>query len=62
MENEIEVTAGSENKKRSRKKLLYQTILKQMEFYFSSANLSKDRFLSLELQKGSKLNIYAILL
>ncbi|XP_061730063.1 la-related protein 7 isoform X2 [Cydia pomonella] len=30
---------------RHRKKLLYDKILKQMEFYFSDANLTKDRFL-----------------
>lgn len=32
-------------KGRRRKKLLFKTVCEQMEFYFSDANLSKDRFL-----------------
>ncbi|XP_052739347.1 la-related protein 7 [Bicyclus anynana] len=36
---------------RHRKKQLYENIMKQMEFYFSDANLSKDRFLG-ELVKN----------
>lgn len=39
-------------KVRKRKKQLYSKILQQMEFYFSDANLSKDRFLS-DLTKKS---------
>ncbi|XP_039276782.1 la-related protein 7 isoform X2 [Nilaparvata lugens] len=47
-------------KSRGRKKLQYQTLKKQMEFYFSAANLSKDRFLA-QLLKDSKyvdLNVF----
>lgn len=43
---------NSHKKPRSRKKALHASILKQMEFYFSDANLTKDRFLS-ELLKQS---------
>lgn len=34
-----------EKKVRRRKKGLYQAIRKQIEFYFSDANLAKDRFM-----------------
>ncbi|KAM3964319.1 la-related protein 7-like [Aphomia sociella] len=53
-ESEMEVTKGAGEAKldnsprkrvRHRKKQLYENILKQMEFYFSDANLTKDRFL-----------------
>ncbi|KAJ0175419.1 hypothetical protein K1T71_008578 [Dendrolimus kikuchii] len=37
---------------RHRKKQLYENILKQMEFYFSDANLSKDRFLGEQVKNG----------
>lgn len=33
-------------KGRHRKKQLYNSILQQMEFYFSDSNLTKDRFLT----------------
>ncbi|EFN88316.1 la-related protein 7 [Harpegnathos saltator] len=42
----------SRGKPRLRKKALHAAILKQMEFYFSDANLSKDRYLSELLKKS----------
>lgn len=41
----------SRGKPRLRKKALHAAILKQMEFYFSDANLCKDRYLSELLKK-----------
>ncbi|XP_063988247.1 la-related protein 7 [Diachasmimorpha longicaudata] len=43
-------TQGTRSKPRHRKKALHSAILKQMEFYFGDANLSKDRFLSNMIQ------------
>lgn len=40
-----ETTGGPTKKPRKRKKQIYNLIRLQMEFYFSDANLSKDRFL-----------------
>ncbi|XP_014470660.1 PREDICTED: la-related protein 7 [Dinoponera quadriceps] len=42
----------SRGKPRLRKKALHAAILKQMEFYFSDANLNKDRYLSELLKKN----------
>jgi hypothetical protein len=39
-------------KGRHRKKQLYNSILQQMEFYFSDSNLSKDRFLAQSVKKN----------
>lgn len=48
--NKSSVSSG---KPRLRKKALHASILKQMEFYFSDANLNKDRFLSELLKENS---------
>ncbi|XP_032679420.1 la-related protein 7 [Odontomachus brunneus] len=45
-------SAVSRGKPRLRKKALHAAILKQMEFYFSDANLNKDRYLSELLKKS----------
>ncbi|CAH2108064.1 unnamed protein product [Euphydryas editha] len=48
MDNVDQETKHENNPKkriRHRKKHLYESIMKQMEFYFSDANLSKDRYL-----------------
>lgn len=41
-------------KNRKRKKTLHAAIRNQMEFYFSDANLSKDRFMQSTVQEGGK--------
>ncbi|XP_031827273.1 la related protein 7 [Nomia melanderi] len=45
------VASAPRGKPRLRKKALHAAILKQMEFYFSNANLTKDRFLSNLIKK-----------
>lgn len=46
--------AGQQIKKsRKRKKQLFNQIRQQIEFYFSDANLSKDRFLKKLMEKDS---------
>lgn len=46
------ITGISRGKPRLRKKALHAAILKQMEFYFSDANLTKDRFLGTLIQQN----------
>lgn len=41
-----------QKKGRVRRKQTLNTILKQMHFYFSDSNLSKDRFLANRLQES----------
>ncbi|KAK7791384.1 hypothetical protein R5R35_007916 [Gryllus longicercus] len=55
-----EDVAETSIKKRPRKKHIYRQILQQMEFYFSNANLSRDRFLSqlLEQNKNVPLEVF----
>ncbi|KAJ8974616.1 hypothetical protein NQ317_019361 [Molorchus minor] len=55
-EGECETTDISK-KGRHRKKQLYNSILRQMEFYFSDSNLSKDRFLSKLLNEDQYVDI-----
>lgn len=45
-EKETKQEAPTRKRLRHRKKLLYEKIMHQMEFYFSDANLTKDRFLT----------------
>jgi hypothetical protein len=42
---------------RKRHKAVYKNIVKQMEFYFGDANLSKSQFMSRELAKGPWINL-----
>ncbi|XP_077286126.1 la related protein 7 [Arctopsyche grandis] len=46
MEEENDTSTVEKKRHRHKKKQLYASILKQMEFYFSDAAISKDRFLS----------------
>lgn len=53
MVKENNITNVSHGKPRLRKKALYASILKQMEFYFSDANLNKSRYLSQLIKQSS---------
>lgn len=58
----MDTSANSEEqqhkKGRHRKKQLYNSIVQQMEFYFSESNLAKDRFMSQLLQNDKCTNFY----
>ncbi|XP_015589916.1 la-related protein 7 [Cephus cinctus] len=47
----------TQRKPRHRKKALYAAILKQMEFYFGDANLSKDRFLGTLIKENPQVDL-----
>lgn len=57
MEGVVENEETSVKKGRHRKKQLYTSILKQMEFYFSDSNLTKDRFLSQLIEQDNRKSI-----
>ncbi|KAF5290271.1 hypothetical protein FQR65_LT11604 [Abscondita terminalis] len=50
MDVDQSIDENSHKKGRHRKKQLYKSILRQMEFYFSDSNLSKERFLGQLIQ------------
>lgn len=50
MEEQQMPEEGGNKKIRHRKKQLFNSILEQMEFYFSDSNISKDRFLAQLIQ------------
>lgn len=52
VDEELKHDSSPRKRVRHRKKQLYENILKQMEFYFSDANLSKDRFLGEQVKNG----------
>ena len=52
-------TATKKGKIRKRKKGMHTAIINQMEFYFSDANLSKDRFMQNVIKEGPG-NIFVI--
>lgn len=57
MEGVVEIEEATVKKGRHRKKQLYTSILKQMEFYFSDSNLNKDRFLSQLIEQDNRKSI-----
>lgn len=67
-EDEIQVEKNpKKGKNRKRKKALHTAIRNQMEFYFSDANLSKDRFMQNAIKEGpgnqlSNINVNTLLI
>ncbi|KOX80581.1 La-related protein 7 [Melipona quadrifasciata] len=61
LETVNKITSISRGKPRLRKKALHAAILKQMEFYFGDANLSKDRFLSNLIKEDPYVNLNVFL-
>lgn len=59
--NKVGVVATVSKKHRHRKKLLYQALKKQMEFYFSDVNISKDRFMNNLLQESPYVDLTVFL-
>ncbi|XP_047368970.1 la-related protein 7 [Vespa velutina] len=57
IETNNRIKSISRSKPRFRKKALHAAILKQMEFYFSDANLSKDRFLGNLIKEDSYVDL-----
>ncbi|XP_046838555.1 la-related protein 7 [Vespa crabro] len=57
VETNNRIKSISRSKPRFRKKALHAAILKQMEFYFSDANLSKDRFLGNLIKEDSYVDL-----
>ena len=52
IEDEPPEERTKKNKVRKRKKTLHAAIRSQMEFYFSDANVSKDRFMQNAIKEG----------
>lgn len=55
-------TVTKKGKIRKRKKALHTAIRNQMEFYFSDANLSKDRFMQNAIKDGPGIYIFLVVI
>merc|ERR1712071_580450 len=57
-QGQVSIVEDVKTKKvRHRKKSLHTAIRNQMEFYFSNANLSKDRFMQNAIKEGSEVKL-----